>query len=98
MKQIKTKPIGNLVIVELNEPETKTQTGIYIPDTSLEQPNEGTIVAVGDGVRALQTGELIPMQTKVGDVVIFPTGIGSPLTVNGENYRIMRETDLQAIK
>lgn len=94
MKKITAEPIGNLVIVQVQEAETQTQSGIYIPQTSQEQPNKGTIVAVGTGMYAPTTGTLIPMQTKVGDEVSYPQHIGADIEIEGVNYKIMKETDL----
>lgn len=96
MKKITAEPIGNLVIVQVKEAEEKTQSGLFIPQSSIEQPNKGTIVAVGTGMYAPATGALIPMQTKVGDEVSYPQHIGADIEIDGINYKIMKETDLWA--
>ena len=96
MEKITTQPIGNLVIIKLKEVATKTQSGLYIPQEAIEKPSEGTVMAVGIGLYATATGELIPMQTKAGDIVAFPNGAGSPITIDGVEYKILRENDLFA--
>jgi chaperonin GroES len=91
------KPIADRVVVEAAPAEEKTASGIYIPDTAKEKPQQGTVVAVGPGKYAEQTGNLVPLSVKVGDVVLYGKYGGTEITFEGKEYLIMRETDLYAV-
>jgi len=91
------KPIADRVVVEAAPAEEKTASGIYIPDTAKEKPQQGTVVAVGPGKYAESTGNLIPLSVKVGDVVLYGKYGGTEITYEGKEYLIMRETDLYAV-
>jgi chaperonin GroES len=91
------KPIADRVVVEAAPAEEKTASGIYIPDTAKEKPQQGTVVAVGPGKYAELTGNLVPLSVKVGDVVLYGKYGGTEITYEGKEYLIMRETDLYAV-
>ncbi|WP_158800604.1 co-chaperone GroES [Pedobacter sp. L105] len=91
------KPIADRVVVEAAPAEEKTASGIYIPDTAKEKPQQGTVVAVGPGKYAEVTGNLVPLSVKVGDVVLYGKYGGTEITYEGKEYLIMRETDLYAV-
>ena len=91
------KPIADRVVVEAAPAEEKTASGIYIPDTAKEKPQQGTVVAVGPGKYAEQTGNLVPLSVKVGDVVLYGKYGGTEITFEGKEYLIMRESDLYAV-
>jgi len=91
------KPIADRVVVEAAPAEEKTASGLYIPDTAKEKPQQGTVVAVGPGKYAESTGSLIPLSVKVGDVVLYGKYGGTEITYEGKEYLIMRETDLYAV-
>ncbi|MCD0487011.1 co-chaperone GroES [Pedobacter sp. MC2016-14] len=91
------KPIADRVVVEAAPAEEKTASGIYIPDTAKEKPQQGTIVAVGPGKYAELTGNLVPLNVKVGDVVLYGKYGGTEITYEGKEYLIMRESDLYAV-
>ncbi|SEA22163.1 co-chaperone GroES [Pedobacter hartonius] len=91
------KPIADRVVVEAAPAEEKTASGIYIPDTAKEKPQQGTVVAVGPGKFAELTGNLVPLSVKVGDVVLYGKYGGTEITYEGKEYLIMRETDLYAV-
>lgn len=91
------KPIGDRIVVEAAPAETKTASGIYIPETAQEKPQQGTIVAVGPGKNAELSGNLIPLSVKVGDQVLYGKYGGTEVTIDGKSYLIMRESDLYAI-
>lgn len=91
------KPIADRVVVEAAPAEEKTASGIYIPDTAKEKPQQGTVVAVGPGKYADLTGNLVPLSVKVGDVVLYGKYGGTEITYEGKEYLIMRETDLYAV-
>lgn len=91
------KPIADRVVVEAAPAEEKTASGIYIPDTAKEKPQQGTVVAVGPGKFAEVTGNLVPLSVKVGDVVLYGKYGGTEITYEGKEYLIMRESDLYAV-
>jgi len=91
------KPIADRVIVEAAPAETKTASGIYIPETAQEKPQHGTVVAVGPGKYADLTGNLIPMTAKVGDKVLYSKYAGQETSLDGKDYLIMREADISAV-
>ena len=94
---INLKPLGDRIIVKRLEAETKTKGGIIIPDSAKEKPSEGKVVAVGAG--ALNTeGKLIPMTVKEGDIIFFAKWGGTEVKVEGEDYIILKESDVLAIK
>ena len=90
------KPSADRVVIEAAAAEEKTASGLYIPDTAKEKPQKGTVVAVGPGKYADQTGTLIPMGYKVGDVVLYGKYAGTEITHEGKEYLIMREADIFA--
>ena len=90
------KPSADRVVIEAAAAEEKTASGLYIPDTAKEKPQKGTVVAVGPGKYAEQTGSLIPMPYKVGDVVLYGKYAGTEITHEGREYLIMREADIFA--
>lgn len=85
------KPLSDRVLVEPAQAETKTASGIIIPDTAQEKPQKGTIVAVGKG----KVDE--PLTVKVGDTVLYGKYSGTELKLEGKDYMIMRESDILAI-
>lgn len=86
------QPLDDRVLVKPAEAEEKTASGIFIPDSAKEKPQKGTVVAVGPGTRKVE------MQVKVGDSVLYGKYAGTELTVAGEEYMIMRQSDLLAIE
>ena len=90
------RPLGDRIVVRRLEEETKTAGGIYIPDSATEKPSEGEIIAVGKG-RTADSGDLIAMEVKSGDKVIFGKYSGNEIKVDGETLLIMREEDVLAI-
>jgi chaperonin GroES len=91
MAKLKIKPLADRVLVEPAQAEEKTAGGIIIPDTAKEKPQKGTVVAVGNGKKDE------PMTVKVGDVVLYGKYSGTEITIDGNNYLIMRESDIVAI-
>jgi len=90
------KPLADRVVVKPSVPEEKTVGGIILPDTAKEKPQEGKIVAVGPG-KIADNGTKIPMEVKVGDVVLYGKYSGTEVQINGEEHLIMRESDILAI-
>lgn len=89
------KPLADRVILKVMESEEKTKTGIYLPDTAKEKPQQGKVVAVGPG--RVEDGKTIPMSVSVGDVVLFAKYAGTEVKVDGEEYLIVKESDILAI-
>ncbi len=85
------RPLADRVLVEPKAAETKTASGIFIPDTAKEKPQEGTVVAAGGGKKDE------PMEVKVGDRVLYGKYSGSEITVDGKDYLMMRQSDIMAI-
>ena len=90
------KPLHDRVVVKRLENETKTASGIVIPDNAAEKPDQGEIVAVGEGKKN-DKGERMPMDVKVGDIVVFGKYSGQTVKVNGEELLVMKEEDLFAV-
>ncbi len=88
------KPNADRIVVEPAAAEEKTASGIYIPDTAKEKPQQGIVVAVGPGKHAEQTGTLIPVNVKVGDQVLYSKYGGTEVTIEGKEYLIMRDSDV----
>jgi chaperonin GroES len=85
------KPLADRVVIEPKEAETKTASGIYIPDTAKEKPQQGTVVAAGPGKKDE------PMEVKVGDVVLYGKYAGTEVTVEEKKYLIVKQSDILAI-
>ncbi len=91
------QPLGDRVVVSPLEAETKTKGGIVLPDTAKEKPQEGKVVAVGKG-KVSETGNILPLEVKVGDKVLYGKYSGNEITTKeGEELLIMREEDILAI-
>lgn len=93
---MKLKPLADRVVVKAAQAEEKTKGGLYIPDTGKEKPQHGEVVAVGEG-KVSENGTLIKPSVKVGDKVLYGKYSGTEVTVDGEEYLIMRESDIFAI-
>ncbi|HDP69674.1 MAG TPA: co-chaperone GroES [Actinobacteria bacterium] len=89
------QPLGDRVIVKPSEGEEKTKGGILIPDTAKEKPQEGEVIAVGSG--KLEDGKKVPLDVKKGDKVLYSKYGGTEVKVEGEEYLILRESDILAI-
>ena len=88
------KPLGDRVIVEVLDEEETTFSGIVLPDTAKEKPQRGKVLAVGPG--KYEDGKLVPLDVKKGDEVIFSKYGGTEVKVGGEEYLILRESDILA--
>ena len=91
MSKVNIKPLADRVLVEPAAAEEKTASGLYIPDTAKEKPQTGTVIAVGNGKKDE------PLTVKVGDTVLYGKYSGTELSVDGNDYLIMRESDIFAI-
>ena len=92
----KVQPLADRVVVKANEREEMTLSGIVLPDTAKEKPQEGTIVAVGPG-RLNEKGDRVKPEVKAGDVVLYAKYAGTEVKIDGEELLILKETDILAI-
>jgi len=91
----KVKPLGDRVLVEPQEKEETTASGLVLPDTAKERPQEGKVIAVGPG-RLNDDGKRIAMDVKAGDVVVYSKFAGTEYSENGTDYLVLRESDILA--
>ncbi len=96
MAKINLKPLADRVIIKPSEAEETTKGGIILPDTAKEKPIEGTVVAIGPG-KVSDDGKQVKPEVKIGDKVLYGKYSGTEVTVEGEEYLIMRESDIFAI-
>ena len=90
------RPLQDRIIVKRVEEETKTAGGLFIPETAKEKPQRGEIVAVGNGKKT-EDGKVLPLDVKVGDVVLFGKYAGTEIKVDNEDFLMMREDDILAV-
>jgi chaperonin GroES len=93
---MKFRPLHDRVVVKRIEAEEKSAGGIIIPDTAKEKPQQGEVVAVGPGGRD-ETGKLIPIDVKAGDRVLFGKWSGTEVKIDGDEYLIMKESDIMGV-
>lgn len=93
---MKFRPLHDRVMLRRVEAETKTKSGIIIPDSAAEKPMEGEVVAVGSGVRD-ESGKVIPLDVKAGDRVLFSKWSGTEITMEGEEFLVMKESDIMGV-
>jgi chaperonin GroES len=94
--EMNLQPLDDRIVVRPNESEETTASGLVIPDTAKEKPQTGEVLAAGPGRRSEQTGELIPLDVKVGDVVVYSKYGGTEYTVDGEELLILTGRDVLA--
>ena len=92
---VKLSPLADRVVVKATEESEQMRGGLYIPDTAKEKPQQGEVVAVGPG--RFEEGNRVPMDVKVGDKVLYGKYSGTEVTIEGETYLILRESDVLAI-
>ncbi len=90
------QPLEDRIVVRANEAESTTASGLVIPDTAKEKPQQGEVLAVGPGRRSDQTGEIIPVDVAVGDTVVYSKYGGTEITVDGEDLLILNARDVLA--
>ncbi len=91
------KPLDDRIVVQPNEAEQTTASGLVIPDTAKEKPQQGKVLAVGPGKRAENSGELIPLGIEVGQTVLYSKYGGTEVTVDGSDLLILSSRDVLAI-
>jgi len=90
------RPLHDRVLVQPLDGEEKTAGGIIIPDTAKEKPSEGKVIAVGPGAKT-EDGKILPMEVKVGAIVLFGKWSGTEVKIDGVEYSIMKESDIMGI-
>jgi chaperonin GroES len=93
---MKFRPLHDRIVIKRIEAEAKTAGGIIIPDTAKEKPEQGKVIAVGPGGRD-ESGKLTPVDVKAGDHVLFGKWSGSEVKIDGEEYLIMKESDIMGV-
>ena len=93
---VNINPLEYRILVKTLDAEETTASGLVIPDTAKEKPQQGSVLAVGPGRRSEQTGELIPLDVKVGDTVVYSKYGGTEITIDGEDLLILTSRDVLA--
>lgn len=96
-KSVSVRPLHNKILVERDEAQDRTESGIFLPESSKDRPKSGTIKAVGDGSLNTETGKRIPLTVKAGDRVIFSSYAGTEVKIDDSELLIMTEEDILAI-
>ncbi|MBM4108663.1 MAG: co-chaperone GroES [Phycisphaerae bacterium] len=91
------RPLHDKILVKRDEAESKTTSGIFLPETSKDKPKTGVIRAVGDGALNTETGARVPLTVRKGDKVIFSSYAGTEIKINDETMLIMSEDDILAV-
>ncbi len=93
---MKFKPLNDRVLIKRTEGETKTAGGLFIPDNAKEKPQEGEVIAVGEG-RHLENGKIRPLEVKKGDKIFFKKWSGTEVTIDGAEHTILREEEILGV-
>ena len=96
MAKLKFRPLHDRVVVKRIDAEAKSKGGIIIPDTVKEKPQEGEVIAVGPGARD-ESGKLVPLDLKAGDLVLFGKWSGTEVKIDGQDLLIMKESDIMGV-
>ena len=94
---MKFRPLGDKILVKRDEAATKTESGIFLPESSKEKPKQGKIVALGDGHRSKDNGKLTPFTVKKGDTVVYGKYAGTEIEIKNVTHVIMRESELLGV-
>ncbi len=94
---MKVRPLGDKIIIKRAEADTRTDAGIYLPESAKDKPKEGKVIALGNGHLNKDTGEYIPFTVKKGDRVIFTSYAGTEIKIDSDDYLIMTEEDILGI-
>ncbi len=97
MADLNLRPLADRLIVEALEQESRTESGLFIPETAKEKPQQGTVLAVGPGAYKEGSSDRLPMDVKKGDKVLFAKYAGTEVKVSGKEVKILKESDILAI-
>ena len=91
------RPLGDKILLKRAEPEERTEAGIFLPESAKDQPREGKIIALGEGILNKETGSYMPFSVKKGDRVIFSSYSGTEVKLDDEEYLILTEDDILGV-
>ncbi|MBL9119973.1 MAG: co-chaperone GroES [Phycisphaerae bacterium] len=94
---MKVRPLGDKILVKRDEAATKTESGIFLPESAKDKPKRGKVIAVGDGILNKDNGQRIPFSVKKGDSVIFSSYSGTEVKIDGDAFLIMTEEDILGV-
>lgn len=94
---MKVRPLGDKILVKRDEAASKTDSGIFLPESAKDKPKQGKVIAVGDGILNKDTGARIPFSVKKGDSVIFSSYAGTEVKIDGDQLLIMTEEDILGV-
>ena len=94
---MKVRPLGDKILVKRDEAATKTETGIFLPESAKDKPKQGKVVALGAGILNKDKGIYVPFTVKKGDSIIFSSYAGTEVKIDGEPYLIMTEEEILGI-
>lgn len=94
---MKVRPLGDKILVKRSEAQTKTDSGIYLPESAKDKPKEGKVIALGSGILNKEKGTYLPFTVKKGDKVIFSSYSGTEVKIDNEEFIIMTEEDILGI-
>ncbi len=94
---MKIRPLGDKILVKRDEAATKTDSGIFLPESAKDKPKQGKVIATGSGILNKDTGKYMPFTVKKGDAVIFTSYSGTEVKIDSEPYLIMTEDDILAV-
>lgn len=94
---MKVRPLGDKILVKRDEAATKTDSGIFLPESAKDKPKRGKVIAVGDGILNKDNGQRIPFSVKKGDSVIFSSYSGTEVKIDGDAFLIMTEEDILGV-
>jgi chaperonin GroES len=94
---MKVRPLGDKILVKRDEAATKTDSGIYLPESAKDKPKQGKIIALGNGPLNKETGERLAFSVKKGDTVIFSSYSGTEVKINDETFLIVTEEDILGV-
>ncbi len=94
---MKVKPLGDKLLIKRAAADTKTDAGIYLPESAKDKPKQGKVMQLGNGVLNRDTGEYLPFTVKKGDTVLFTSYAGTEIKIDGDEYLIMTEDDILGI-
>ncbi|MFO0827888.1 MAG: co-chaperone GroES [Phycisphaerales bacterium] len=94
---MKVRPLGDKILVKRDEAATKTDSGIFLPESAKDKPKQGKVIAVGDGILNKETGQRIAFSVKKGDSIIFSSYSGTEVKIDGDPYLIMTEEDILGV-
>lgn len=97
MGEMKLRPLADRIVVEPDKGEERTESGLYIPESAKEKPQQGVVVAVGDGAYKGDSDERVPLDVSVGDKVLYGKYAGTDVKLSDVEYKILKESDVLAI-